>query len=89
MARNPLNRFQFDTYHIAIGGGLIHGRKSSGSSSTLPLAQIVKVSKDDYHYLLYENSSTAIFIPRSAFASPADEAEFERQLSQRTAGAAA
>ena len=80
LARSSLSRFQWDTYQVAIVDGCIEVRKSRGTFAILPLTEVVRVSKQPSHYLLYEHSQAAVIIPRSAFASADDEAEFERQL---------
>jgi hypothetical protein len=89
MARDPLNRFQFDTYQVSVSDGQLKIRKSNGARSALPLDQIVRTRRLPRHLLLYESSVSAILIPFSAFRSSDDLAEFEQLLSKEAPGAAA
>ena len=87
IARDPMNRFQFDTYHVAVSGDRLEVRRSSGAHSELPLGQIVQISRHADHVLLYESSWVAHIIPRSAFKSSDDEAEFDLRLAEATKAA--
>jgi hypothetical protein len=88
VAKNPMNRFQFGSCRIAIDNGLMYVQKGDAFSA-IPLRQVVKVSKHDSHYILYTTSTMGILVARSAFASSADEAEFERRLAAAHTEAAA
>jgi hypothetical protein len=80
LALNPLNRFQYGTYEVKIEGDSLVVTTDSGRRASIPLHQIVKVSKLPDWYLLYESSITALLVPRAAFQNPSSEVEFFRRL---------
>jgi hypothetical protein len=88
VARDPANRFLLGRYTVVVDGNQLRVATDTGRMQSIPLDQIAKFNEQPSWYALYETSQSALFLPKSAFPSPAAEIEFVRRVREARSSAA-